>query len=170
MHPKGHLITSAGLTVGVFAATQSTIMAAGAFVGGFLIDLDHYFDYFVFNKQRDPRPRPFLDYYMNNRFERVVLPLHAYELMFALAAFAWFFPNPLLVGYLIGAVMHMSLDLHFNRDVIGSTLPFYSFAYRARQKFCKKRLLRPESWSNAEPAVADASDLSALGGRTVDLE
>jgi hypothetical protein len=163
MHPKGHLVTSAVLSGGILAATQSVELAAGAFAGGFLIDLDHYFDYFVFNKQRDPRPRPFLEYYLNNRFNLVVLPLHAYELMAVLGGLAFFFPNPLLIGYLIGAAMHMGLDLHFNQECVGSTVPFYSFIYRAKNKFLKKHLLRgPKSAEiPARKAESSASEASA---------
>lgn len=138
-------------------ATRSPELTLGMFVGGFLIDLDHYFDYFAFNGQRDMRPASFLRYYSELHFERVVLPLHAYELMACLALVNLYFPHLFLVGYLIGAAMHLGLDLIFNQGVVGSTLRFYSFLYRARHGFAKARLLRPEAVEAARAASQQAS-------------
>lgn len=143
MHPAGHFATAAALSSGVFAATRSTAMTAGAFAGGFLIDLDHLFDYVTFNRQRNLHPSNFLRYYLRDRdFRWVVLPLHAYELMCALAAIAYFFPHPLLLGYLIGAALHMGLDVIFNQNVCKSSVLFYSILYRAARGFSRERLIR----------------------------
>lgn len=152
MHPTGHFVTTAGLAAGVYAGTQSLGLTAGVITGGFFIDLDHYFDYLAFNKQRDLRPASFLDYYFKFKFDWIVLPLHSYELMAALAMLALYYPAPPLLGYLIGATMHMTLDLLFNDDVVESTLSFYSFVHRARMGFAKHRLLRPEAVSERQPA------------------
>lgn len=51
MMPGGHLVTAAALGGIAYATTGSTELAAGCFAGGFLIDLDHYFDYLVFEGQ-----------------------------------------------------------------------------------------------------------------------
>ncbi len=142
MHPTGHFISTAILSGGVYAATQSVPLTAGCFVGGFLIDLDHYFDYVVINRQSDLRPKTFLDYYMKNRFDWIVLPLHAYELFAVLAVVAYWWRNPWLIGYLIGATMHMGLDLIFNAPVAFAIIPFYSFIYRAWHGFAKEKFFR----------------------------
>jgi len=128
-------------------------LALGAFAGGFLIDLDHYFDYFVFNGQRDPHPRRFHEYYVNNRFSRVVLALHSYELFAAQAVFAYLWACPWMAGYLFGAALHMGLDLAFNGAVIRDVIPFYSFAYRARHGFCRHRLLKSEDEIRAQASA-----------------
>jgi hypothetical protein len=145
VHPAGHFITTSVLTGAVFAGTQSIELAAGAFAGGFLIDLDHYFDYVAFNRQRDLRPSRFLEYYFKNQFDWVVLPLHSYELMLGLSVASYLAPHPLLAGYLIGATLHMALDLVFNESVIDRIVPFYSFIYRWKQGFAKTSLLKPEA-------------------------
>lgn len=145
MRPLGHLLTSVPLAAGIYAATRSAPLALGAFAGGFLIDLDHYFDYFVFNGQRDPSPRRFHDYYIHNRFRLVVLALHSYELFLAQALLAYLWACPWIAGYLFGAALHMSLDLVFNGAVIRDVIPFYSFLYRARHGFLKAKLLKDDA-------------------------
>ncbi len=57
MMPGGHLATALALSGAAYAATGSPEAAAGCFAGGFLIDVDHYLDYLVFEKQwRRPGP------------------------------------------------------------------------------------------------------------------
>lgn len=128
------------MSAATYAATRSTELTVGVFAGGFLIDLDHVFDYVAFNGQRDLRPSRFLNYYFKLEFTKVVLALHAWELMGALAVFAIFFPHPLLLGYLIGATVHLGLDLIFNQGMVRSIFSFYSITYRARRGFDKNRL------------------------------
>lgn len=141
MHPAGHFATSIAMSAAAYATTRSTELTAGVFAGGFLIDLDHLFDYVAFNGQRDLRPSRFLEYYFKFEFTKVVLPLHAWELMGVLAVVAIFFPHPLLLGYLIGATVHLGLDLIFNQAMVPSIFSFYSFTYRARRGFDKERLI-----------------------------
>src|SRR5215470_4005187 len=82
MMPGGHLATSLTLSATTYYATGSLEASAGAFAGGFLIDVDHYLDYLVFEKQwRRPSPVSFLQYYFMNRPRRLVLPLHSAELL-----------------------------------------------------------------------------------------
>ena len=100
MMPGGHLATAVALSGTAYATTGSVEAAAGCFVGGFLIDVDHYFDYLVFEKQwRRPSPLRFLSYYFTNSPQRLVLPLHSVELMTVMLAVIVFHPWPLLAGY-----------------------------------------------------------------------
>src|SRR5262245_22534968 len=104
MMPGGHLATALALGGATLATTGSPEAAAGCFAGGFLIDMDHYFDYLLFEKQwRRPGPRSFLSYYFRNNPKRMVLPLHSVELMTLLLMAIVFSPTPLLVGYWVGA-------------------------------------------------------------------
>src|SRR4051794_3988707 len=57
MMPGGHLATSAALSAVAYGATGSVEVAAGCVAGGFFIDVDHYLDYLLFEKQwRRPSP------------------------------------------------------------------------------------------------------------------
>jgi hypothetical protein len=143
MMPGGHLATSLTLSATTYYATGSLEASAGAFAGGFLIDVDHYLDYLVFERQwRRPSPVSFLQYYFMNRPRRLVLPLHSAELMTILFGFIFFHPLPILVGYWVGAAMHLAFDILVNGDY-GLTRPFafYVFCYRASQHFNADNLL-----------------------------
>jgi len=141
--PGGHLATSLALGGAAYSATGSVEAAAGCFAGGFLIDVDHYLDYLLFEKQwRRPSPLRFLAYYFTNSPKKLVLPLHSVELMTLLLFVIAMFPFPLLIGYWIGAVMHLVFDILVNGDhALKRPVPFYFFSYRAMHRFAAEELL-----------------------------
>ena len=144
MMPGGHLATALSLGAATYYTTGSTEAATGAFAGGFLIDVDHYLDYLVFEKQwRRPWPTSFLRYYFMNCLKRVVLPLHSAELMLVLLVVIFIHPWPLLVGYWVGAAMHLLFDIVVNGDY-GLKYPvlFYIFSYRAFHRFAAEKLIK----------------------------
>jgi len=143
MMPGGHLATALGLSGLAYASTGSIEAAAGCFAGGFLIDVDHYLDYIVFERQwRRPGPFAFLRYYFSYRPRRLVLPLHSAELMTALLVIVLIHPWPLLVGYWLGALMHLIFDIRVNGDYgLKRPVLFYVFAYRASFHFSADELL-----------------------------
>ena len=142
MSPGGHLVTTAIACAAVYAGTGSPALVAGLAAGGFLIDVDHIFDYVVFEGQRDLRPSAFLRYYLEGRVRRVVLPLHSYELLVLLALLAWMGNVVWLWGYVLGMALHLPLDVVFNgRLVPGGLAHFYSFAVRARAGFLAERFV-----------------------------
>jgi hypothetical protein len=144
MMPGGHLATSLALSGATYYITGSTEAAAGCVAGGFLIDVDHYLDYLVFEKQwRRPSPVHFLRYYFTNRPRTLVLPLHSYELMALLFALIVVHPWPLLVGYWVGAAMHLIFDVLVNGDHgLKHAVAFYVFSYRAWNGFAAQKLLK----------------------------
>jgi hypothetical protein len=143
MMPGGHLATSIALGGAAYAATGSPEAAAGCFAGGFLIDVDHYVDYLVFEKQwRRPGPLSFLRYYFTLSPRRVVLPLHSMELMTVLFGAILLYPSPLLVGYWFGAAMHLIFDVLVNGEyALRRAVLFYFFAYRASKRFAAAEML-----------------------------
>jgi hypothetical protein len=145
MSPGGHLITTAIACASAYVATGSMGLVGGLAIGGFLIDVDHALDYVAFERQRDLRPSAFLRYYLSGQAERAVLLLHSYELVGLLLAVAWAAGWVWLWGYLVGALLHLALDVVFNGQLAGRSLvPFYSFTYRWRHRFrCDVLLGRP---------------------------
>jgi hypothetical protein len=144
MRPGGHLVTAVGLGALAYAQTGSTPLAAGCVAGAFLIDTDHYLDYLTVDGQwRRPSPLAFLRYAFAARTRRLVLPLHSLELMAALTLLAHLWPEPVLVGYLAGAMLHLMLDIAVNGEFIREPLLFYCFLYRARYGFDGARLIAP---------------------------
>ena len=145
MSPTGHLITTVVACGTTYLISGSLPLTAGVALGGFLIDVDHYFDYVVFERQYSLNPIRFLRYYLDARCQRVVLLLHSYELMAVLALIAVLTGNRLLIGYLLGAFMHLVLDIIFNgQHVLREPIHFYSFFYRQRNNFLASRMFNVE--------------------------
>ena len=146
MSPGGHLVTTAIACAAVYAETGSVGLVAGLVAGGFLIDIDHVFDYVFFERQRNLRPSAFLKYYLEGRVKRVVLPLHSYELLALLALLAWMSNRDWLWGYVLGTALHLPLDIVFNgRLVPGGLVHFYSFAVRAHAGFRAAHFVDPST-------------------------
>jgi len=149
MMPGGHLATSVALAGVGYASSGSIEVAIGCLAGGFLIDVDHYLDYLVFENQwRRPNPTAFLSYYFRYRPKKLVLPLHSAEFMTILFLVMRLHPWPLLVGYWVGAMMHLIFDILVNGDnALKRPLLFYFFTYRAIHHFAAEKLM-----DVAEPA------------------
>jgi hypothetical protein len=146
MSPTGHLLTTTAACGLSYALGGSAQLTAGLFLGGFLIDVDHYLDYLVVEKQRSLDPIRFLRYYLECKLKRAVLILHSYELMAVLWLVASLTANPLLIGYLLGAMMHLALDIYFNgQQVLKRPFHFYSFFYRRRNRFLASRMIEAPS-------------------------
>lgn len=142
MSPGGHLVTTAAACAVTAYATGSASLTAAVAAGGFFIDLDHAVDYVLFERQRDLRPDAFLRHYLEGRVRRAVLVLHSYELFAALGLLAWWMQAPLISAYLVGALMHLALDIVFNSRLMPySIAAFYSFGYRLAHRFDAVALL-----------------------------
>ena len=148
MSPGGHLLTTvaacaASVTLSRDLPLGDTVGLVGGLVaGGFLIDVDHAVDYVLVERQTDLTPGAFLRYYTEGRMQRVVLALHSYELFALLIAAALWLGWLPLTGYVVGALIHLALDLMFNGEQTPySIAAFYSFTYRAVHRFDAVALL-----------------------------
>jgi hypothetical protein len=165
MSPGGHAVTTVVASAATAYVSGSFALASAVILGGFVIDVDHAFDYIVFNRQHDLRPSVFLRYYLEGRAKLIVLVLHSWEMFALLTAIAWWTGWSLLWAYLGGAVMHLLLDIAFNGELVPKNIiAFYSFAYRAGHGFNGATLQGPRAravptkfWSaffrGASPAV-----------------
>ncbi len=149
--PGGHLATSLALSGVAYAATGSIEASAGCFAGGFLIDVDHYLDYLFFERQwRKPSPVQFLRYYFSCSPKKLVLPLHSAELMSLLFLIILAHPWPLLVGYWVGALMHLTFDVLVNGEhALRRPVLFYVFGYRIAQRFDAAKLMKASTDAKA---------------------
>ena len=135
-------MTTAAACAGTAALTGSVELTAAMGVGGFLIDVDHAVDYVLFERQRDLRPGAFMRYYLNGRVKVAVLALHSYELFALIGLAAWWTGSVALWGYLMGALLHLALDITFNGEYTPRSISaFYSFGYRLAHGFRMKDLL-----------------------------
>jgi hypothetical protein len=142
MSPGGHLVITAVASAATIHATGSLPLAAAVAAGGFFIDVDHAIDYVLFERQRDLRPGAFLRHYTDGHVRTVVLFLHSYELFALLGGLALWTGSALLSAYLVGALMHLALDIVFNGRITPySIAAFYSFTYRWAHGFDALALL-----------------------------
>jgi hypothetical protein len=125
-------------------------LTAGVAAGGFLIDLDHTVDYVLFERGRALTPGAFLRHYVEGRTQHLVLLLHSYEVFALLGLVAWWTGAVPLLGYLMGALMHLGLDVIWNgRLTPRSIAAFYCFAYRAAHRFNTAALIGPPRFAPA---------------------
>lgn len=140
MKTSTHVYSSAILGGTVYALTQSVQMAVATFASGVLIDLDHLFDFLVFSKERFSI-KNFYSWCYNGKWEKITLLCHSYELYLALGIIAYFYPNHILIGFLLGGGLHLILDQIGNR-IYGFRFPmFYFLTYRCYMGFHKSKLL-----------------------------
>ncbi len=166
MSPGGHLVTTAIACAGTTALTGSWAATAAVAAGGFFIDLDHVADYVLLERDRPLTPDAFLRHYIEGRTRYAMLLLHSYELFALLGLAAWWTGSLWLWAYLLGATLHLALDLTFNGEITPrSIVAFYSFAYRLAHGFDARRLLGAVDF---EPAPAGFWAAFFSGGRLAD--
>src|SRR5271154_4456176 len=138
MRTLGHMITSAGVGLVTYHRYRSPKAAIATFLVGWLIDLDHVFDYvrahgwkvswFHFNEAAHEK-------YSG----KLYLPLHSYEL---LALFFLLFRGahrqPYRVGISLSILLHLLLDQRCNPSRKPLT---YFLAHRIRKRFDAQQIL-----------------------------
>jgi hypothetical protein len=153
MKPSVHLAASAVVSASLFAVTKSPTIAGVSFLCGFLIDIDHFIDYFREYGFRINR-KDFFRVFNETRFEKLWLVFHAWEWVFALFLLAimsgW---NEVVLGLLIGVVHHMVLDQIGN----GVTAGGYFIVYRAINRFVVKSVV-PEDALRRQRKQTDGDD------------
>ena len=144
------LAASAGLLIGRYFNKAKLGIIAGI-VGGVLIDLDHFLEYFfVFGFHFNPI------YFLEGReflvSNKILLIFHAWEYIPILLIIAWFLRRRknagiFLLALIFGGIVHLTADCVMNDYPLRN----YSLIYRATKDFSVPLLLNPsqQEW-NAE--------------------
>jgi len=108
-------------TAGAFYyLTGSFLMALGCIVSGVFIDVDHFFEFYLFSNEKFS-PGNFINFYKNIRYKKAYVLLHSYEFL----AVVWYFcmksENLFFWGITVGYTLHLILDVIFN--------PVYWYGY-----------------------------------------
>ena len=123
MGPIGHSAISAGIGVGVWGITGSSIAGGTAFGVGVLTDVDHLFDFY--------------QWYVRRKKGRVTLLFHAWE--YAIAGFlvlGFLYYHPVLLAVVLANLGHVATDHFHNR-----LSPWgYFMTYRALVRFDTARI------------------------------
>ena len=137
MKPAAHLAISAVVSASIYLSIKSVSVAGASFIGGFLLDVDHFLDYIrEYGFRADSKE--FFRVFYETRFNKLVLFLHAWEWAIGLFFLAWFFSwNELILGSFIGVFHHLVVDQLAN----GATVWGYFFIYRAAKRFSMKDIV-----------------------------
>ncbi|MFN8656692.1 MAG: hypothetical protein U0105_10170 [Candidatus Obscuribacterales bacterium] len=157
MRTLGHIITSAGVGLATYHRYKSAPAAVASFLAGWMIDIDHLFDYvkahgwrwswFHFKEARH-------EHYSG----KLYLPLHSYELL----AVLWILlrkehHRPYRNGITLSILTHLLLDQKCNPCRRPAT---YFLAHRIRQQFDATKILSlAELAPSVVPMPASARNL-----------
>ena len=119
----------------------------GGILGGFFVDLDHLFDYFLafgfnFNLQA------FLKGYQFVKIDKIYIPLHAWELPAVLLVIVFFvkklnnLSKAFVTAFAVGLIFHLTIDTVTNEQYFKS----YFLSYRIEKKFELKELVTPDHY------------------------
>ncbi|MDO8136635.1 MAG: hypothetical protein Q6354_03250 [Candidatus Brocadiales bacterium] len=127
MRPLQHILASGAFGLTVYALNREPAQAISCFLAGWLLDLDHFYDWvqnFGFNT----------DYtYVYNRFgtnriSRPYILLHSWEPIIGFwLLYAFYSISPLISGIFLGFTFHLALDQIFNGP---KKVLLYFFTYR----------------------------------------
>jgi hypothetical protein len=136
MRLREHVIASTVVAGGLYAMNRSLPMAAGVFVGGVLVDMDHFIDYWREQGMRFD-PHHFMDVCNHYQLRQIYLILHSYELLLPFGIFAVLLHSAFFWGALAGYVVHMLMDQTGN----GAGPWSYFFIYRWKKGFYHNRIV-----------------------------
>jgi hypothetical protein len=139
MKTSVHISASALLAVAVYAYSRSAPEAASCLVGGVLIDLDHVVDFHLFSGERFTLAN-FFSWYNEDRWRKITLVFHSYELFVILCAVAYYLDSAVLRGMVWGAGLHLLLDQLANPGRVRLSPWFYLMGYRIAKGFRRDRL------------------------------
>jgi len=133
---KNHLAASLAVSGILYLFFRSLSVSFWSFVGGTLIDLDHFYDY-ARHPERSPRGlldlRHFFEVVEGCRLINVYVLLHSWELVALLLLVGWWLPmaGTVLIPLAFGMAVHLMLDTLANP----TTIVGYSFLGRMRSGF-----------------------------------
>lgn len=124
------MLVSAPIAAGTYYFTHSLIYTAMALFLGFLVDVDHVFDYIREEHKFDMKDM-FIKSYRGN-FEKLYVLFHAWEYI----PLAWI-AGAIMNNYVFSAVFTVAYASHLLPDqLMNNTKPFgYFLTYRIMKKF-----------------------------------
>ena len=131
--PQYHFIASLILASIFFYFTRSLLAFLLCFLAGFLPDVDHILDFWLYKRKITFSKEIFQEFY--KRWDKVIVLLHSIELLIPLWAFAYVSRYYLFsLAITTGFVFHLALDF-LSYDL----QPFsYFLIYRLLRRFRKK--------------------------------
>jgi hypothetical protein len=138
MRTTGHIIVSAGVSLGCQVTMHSWPATIGCFFSGILLDVDHYLEYYLLRKKFPYKYKDLVDFCWYNQESNLYLFFHAYEYLFVLWFSIYFFClGKIWVAVAVGLTTHLVLDQWVN-----PIKPlFYFLTFRIKNQFKKTKIL-----------------------------
>jgi zinc transporter ZupT len=109
MMPQYHLVSSFILALIFFYFTNSLLVSLLCFLSGFLLDLDHLLDFWLYKKRITLSNEVFHEFYKN--WDKVPVLLHSIEFLIPIWIFAYIFGSYIFsLAITIGFISHLALD------------------------------------------------------------
>jgi len=148
LHLSIHLFFAllAGIIIWLIFRRHLLLAISGGILGGFLVDIDHFIDYFLafhwnFNLSW------FLQGYEFLKTDQIHLFFHAWEYVIILLSLGFLLKSKkliiLLFSLALGLFFHLTGDVLMNE---GLTIKSYSMIYKIEQDFQIKKLVTPEHY------------------------
>lgn len=141
MIPVKHIVASSVIAAAFYYFTKSFWPSVVCFASGFLIDSDHYLDYYFNTGRMFVSLREVYLYCVNLRYKKSYLIFHSHDLIILFWICIGIFDlNIYWIALALGLTQHLVLDQMFNRDL---TMPFsYFLIYRIIKRFNTKLLFK----------------------------
>lgn len=126
MKPPAHAIASFSAALILWFFTKSIYAAALCFFSGFLVDLDHFLEFFIHFGAKGLSFRKVYKACENMVFKKLYLFFHVAEFAIILWVFYYFTKNIYVLAAAIGLTLHLILDF------TGNPLHFKSYFFTRR--------------------------------------
>jgi hypothetical protein len=167
LHLSIHLFFAilAGIIIWCIFRRNLFIALLGGILGGFLIDLDHFIDYFLAFGW-NIHLIWFLQGYEFIKLDQIHLFFHAWEYAIILLAMGFLLKSKkskvLVLSLALGIFFHLSCDVIMNEGLMTKS---YSMIYKIKQDFQIKKLVTPEHYEKdqkkkQDPKIKEMLDLS----------
>jgi len=130
-----------------FAATHSWEGTMVCFLSGILIDIDHHFDLWLYEKKILFHIKHIYYFCEKEKKGKLYLIFHSYELLALFwLGLIWFPLNVLWWGLAVGLTVHLVLD-----QMCNTVTPFtYFLWYRIKKGFMKEALFPPDYYQQSQ--------------------
>ena len=129
MKTTAHIYASAAAGGAAYALTGSPAMAVSCLLSGVLLDVDHLLDYWLLSDEPFT-VKGFFSWCHEQRWKKIYLVLHSYELYLLLLLAASLFPGRVFAGVLLGTGLHLLMDQLGNK-ALNKWFYFMTFRYRS---------------------------------------
>ena len=134
MKPVHHIAASTIISGALYSIFRSWELSLACFITGFIIDIDHIFDY-IFENGFDFNMNTFFDFFYHEKHQKIILLFHGWEWLILLGIYVkltdW---NLWVTGALIGYALHIIPDYFYSKAPFGS----YSLIWKWKNNFNSK--------------------------------